>query len=291
MILSALAHLPQGALSRSFGRCADLRLPRRLRPPILAAAARALKIDLTEAERPLGDYASLNELFVRRLKPGCRPICADPHTVISPVDSLVGIIGTIRDGLLLQVKARSYSCGELLDDPEKARRFEGGEFLTLYLTPRHYHRIHSPLTGVVTSARHVPGGLLPVNPPAAATVDGLFARNERLVCHLRGAVGRVAVIAVGAFNVGRISAAFDAEWNDRRRRPPAVTNRRNAQPVERRYDPPSEIQRGQEIMAFHLGSTVVVLFEPGKVRLGDNLSCGDEVRFGEPIGRGILTGT
>ncbi|MGH7459540.1 MAG: archaetidylserine decarboxylase, partial [Longimicrobiales bacterium] len=179
-----------------------------------------------------------------------------------------------------QAKGRYYTAAALLDDPEQGRKFAGGSFVTLYLSPRHYHRIHTPTPGVVSQARHVPGALLPVNSAAVQLVDDLFAHNERLICYVDGALGRIAVVAVGAYNVGRISAAFDPQWNGDRL---GVTNRKGARAETHTYNPPRPVTRGAEIMAFHLGSTVVMLFEPG-VELLPALSA-REVRVGQPIAR------
>jgi phosphatidylserine decarboxylase len=285
-VLAALGRLPQAGLSRAVGRMTDLPLPRPLRRAVLGGFARAVGIDLSEAERPLESYGSLNEFFVRRLKAGARSWPAAARTAGCPVDGVAGRSGVVRDGRLLQAKGRWYTAASLLDDAPEARRYEGGAFLTLYLSPRHYHRIHSPAGGTIAKARHIPGALLPVNAPAVAHVAELFARNERLVCYQDGPLGRIALVAVGAYNVGRISAAFDDDWGGtadaapgRRRR--WATNRRGAEVETRRYDPPVAVARGEEVMAFHLGSTVVLLFEPGVTLVA--LAGGEEVRLGQPI--------
>jgi phosphatidylserine decarboxylase len=275
VVLAMLGRLPQGAMSRSFGRVADLPLPMALRRPVLGRFARAMGIDLTEAELPLEAYGSLNELFVRRLRAGLRSWPDDPRTVASPVDGIVGQIGRIDAGRLIQAKGRSYSAAELLMSRQDAGRYDGGSFVTLYLSPRHYHRIHAPVAGEIRSARHVPGALLPVNEPAVSHVTDLFVRNERLLCHLERPEGAVAVVAVGAYNVGRISAAFDPEWQG--------TNRRRAPLATRDYDPPVRVARGEEIMAFHLGSTVVLLLEPAAPALVPALRAGQEVRVGDAL--------
>jgi phosphatidylserine decarboxylase len=287
-LLRLLGRLPQGALSRSFGRVADVRLPPPLRRPVLGGFARAMGIDLSEAELPLEDYPTLNTFFVRRLRAGVRDWPARPDVLASPVDGICGQLGKVRGGRILQAKGRWYSAAELLDDAEEARRFEGGAFLTIYLSPRHYHRIHTPCAGSVRRARHVPGALLPVNAAAVAHVPDLFARNERLICYLDGPVGRVAVVAVGAYNVGRISAAFDPAWGGPlgavAERVGWATNRPGATAVDHRYDPPVELGMGDELMAFHLGSTVVLLTEPGRAALRAGLAPGGAVRLGEGVG-------
>jgi phosphatidylserine decarboxylase len=175
----------------------------------------------------------------------------------------------------------------MLGQPDAAERYEGGEFLTIYLSPRHYHRIHAPIGGRIAVATHVPGALLPVNAAAVAKVPDLFARNERLICTIEGTAGRLPVVAVGAYNVGRIAASFErlraGDGGTRQWR----TNVRGAAGEMRRYDPPIEVRAGDEIMAFHLGSTVVLLFEPGRARLVPTLEAGREVRAGDPIARAL----
>jgi phosphatidylserine decarboxylase len=277
-ILRALRFLPQASLSRGFGLLADMPIAAPLRTLVLGTVAARLGIDLNEAERPLQQYRSVNELFVRKLKPGLRNWPGDLRMAASPVDGIVGQYGRIERGRILQAKNRDYSPAELLDDAQQAARFENGAFLTVYLSPRHYHRIHSPVPGQIPLARHVPGALLPVNDAAVALIDRLFARNERLITYVDGAPGRIAVVAVGAYNVGRISAAFDAAWTGRR----GVTNRSGVRAETHTYDPPLPVPAGAEIMAFHLGSTVVLLFE-ARVSLLPALNPGAELRVGQPI--------
>lgn len=280
VLLALIARLPQATLSRAFGMLADVPIPRPLRRPLLGTFCRAAGIDLSQAERPLTAYRSLDALFVRRLRPGARVWPSDPRVVGSPVDGVIGEAGRIVDGRLVQAKGHRYPAAALVADAELAERFRGGTFLTLYLAPRHYHRVHTPCAGRIDRATYVPGGLMPVNSAAVAHVAGLFVRNERLVCSLDGPVGRVVVVAVGAYNVGRITVAFDPGWGTRAGR--AVSGRRGAVSV-RRYDPPRTVGIGDEMLAFHLGSTVILLFEPEHVRLRDDLRVGLEVRVGEPI--------
>jgi phosphatidylserine decarboxylase len=237
---------------------------------------------MDEAEHPLGQYRSINELFVRRLRPGIHRWPGNPEVLASPVDGVLGELGQIRDGILVQAKGREYGVAELLGEAGNADVFRDGAFVTLYLSPRHYHRIHTPLPGVVRRARHVPGGLLPVNRPAVQSIERLFARNERLVATLETAVGRVEVVAVGAYNVGRISAAFDPSWSGTSR--DWITNRTDPPPRERRYPRGIRVDEGDELMAFHLGSTVILLTEPGLV-LEPGLRPGAEVRVGDVLAR------
>ncbi|MDQ3556255.1 MAG: archaetidylserine decarboxylase, partial [Gemmatimonadota bacterium] len=278
---------PQGALSRAFGRVADLPIPRPLRRPVLGAFARAVGASVAEAELPLDAYPSLNRFFTRKLRPGVRRWPADPAVLASPVDGTTGQLGPVAAGWGVQAKGRRYSIAALLDDAEQAARFEGGVFLTTYLSPRDYHRIHAPCAGEIRQARHIPGALLPVNLPAVRHVPELFPRNERLVCYLDGPLGRVAVVAVGAYNVGRISAAWDPAWNSPGGGASWVTNRAGLEGATRRYDPPVRVEQGDEIMTFHLGSTIVVLCEAGAVDLRPGLRAEESVRLGEPLGRAV----
>ena len=276
--IAMLQRLPQASLSRGFGRLADIPLPRPLRRRVLGTFARAVGIDMSEVELPLEAYGSINAFFVRRLRDGARTWPLDDATIASPVDGIAGQHGVIRDGLLIQAKGRHYTAAALLDSEQDAAVFEGGTFLTIYLSPRHYHRIHAPCGGAIPAARHVPGALLPVNAPSVMHVADLFPRNERVICMIDGPLGRVAVVAVGAYNVGRISTAFDADWAG----PGGSVANRGATVAEtRRYDPPRRVSQGDEIMAFHLGSTIVALFEPG-ARL-DAPAPGSDVRLGDVL--------
>lgn len=281
--LALLSRMPQPALSRAFGRLADIQIPGLLRRTIFGAFARAVRIDLSDLAHPLDAFPTLNAFFTRPLRPGARIWPQDESIAGSPVDGVLGQLGEVRDGELLQAKGRTYSAARLLGDSAESVRFEGGVFLTIYLSPRHYHRIHAPTGDAVVSARHLPGALLPVNGAAVRHVPELFPRNERLAAFLEGALGRVAVVAIGAYNVGRISAAFDPTWGGAARRG-GVTNRPAAKrETTRGYSPAVAMARGEELMTFHLGSTVVLLFERGTIL--EPLEPGAEVRLGNPIAR------
>jgi phosphatidylserine decarboxylase len=280
--LALLRRLPQAALSRSLGRLADVPVPRGMRRTVFGRFARAVGADLSEVERPIQDYATLNEFFVRRLKPGLREWPADRLAVASPVDGIIGAVGRVEQGTAVQAKGRRYSVGELLGDPAEQQAYEGGWFITLYLSPRHYHRVHAPVGGAITRALHIPGTLLPVNAPSVAHIPDLFARNERVLCVIASPVGAAAVVAVGAYNVARISTAFDPSWGGARA---WVSNRRDPLVRERRYDPPVPVDRGAELMAFHLGSTVVLLFPAGTLELDPGCRPGEEVRLGRILAR------
>jgi phosphatidylserine decarboxylase len=293
VVIALLGRLPQGALSRLTGWTMDRRLPGFLRRPLVGAFARLAGIDTSEGEAPPGSYPSLGAYFTRRLRPGVRtwPEPGPVARTASPVDGIVGAFGRILPSAagasrLIQAKGIEYDAGSLLGEATEGERFAGGSFLTIYLSPRHYHRIHTPLAARIRSARSIPGRLLPVNLAAVHTVPDLFPRNERLVVHLEpsqpsDAPGPVALVAVGAFNVGRISAAFDPGWHTNRPR------RERPAPETRGYD--LEVGGGAELATFHLGSTVVLLFAPGEGQgeaAGDGAGGASPPAFSERIAEG-----
>lgn len=273
LVVALVRHLPQSLISHGWGWVARRRRPRWLVHHFKHFYARAMGFDLSEAEAPIDSYPTLEALFVRRLRRSARPLDPDPQAVLSPVDGTIGECGTVLDGLLLQVKGRSYSLARLLADPQQARAFEGGDYATFYLSPRDYHRIHAPVAGEVRQARVIPGGLMSVFPEALQQVDGVLASNERLVTYLDTPdAGRVAVVKVGAMLVGCITTTYD----------PGIGARRSSRVEHHCYSPPRTLRRGEELGAFRLGSTVVLIAEPGRVRLDLRPAC--KVRMGQRIG-------
>ncbi|HET8646711.1 MAG TPA: archaetidylserine decarboxylase [Vicinamibacteria bacterium] len=236
-------------LSRLVSGLAESRLPAPLLRPLLRAYVRAYKVDLSEAAEPLAAYPSFNAFFTRRLRAGARSLDPDPGAVLSPCDARVHSIGPVpADGRLEQIKGNTYSLQGLLGGPEAAE-FQQGAQATLYLSPSMYHRVHSPVSGRIRSWRYLPGRLYPVNALAVRLVKELFAVNERLAVFIdTEALGPVAVVMVGATNVGRMTLAFDSLATNSGLPATAV---RPAQAIP--------IERGQEIGAFNLGSTVVLL--------------------------------
>jgi phosphatidylserine decarboxylase len=237
-------------LSRPAGWLADRRLPRPLLRALIAAYARAYRVDLAEAARAPAEFESFNAFFTRRLRPGARPLDARDQALLSPCDARLQAWGRVPDdGRLEQIKGRDYSVAALLASEDDARLFRGGMHATLYLSPAMYHRVHAPADGHVVAWRYVPGRLFPVNGPAVRQVDGLFARNERVVVRLDSPrFGPLAVVLVGAANVGRISLAFAGLRTNSGAPGCAVTP-----------DPAPALRRGDELGAFNLGSTVVLL--------------------------------
>lgn len=273
--IEALRLLPKNALSRAAGALTRWRAPAPVRIAAMRGFARRYGIDLSECP-DLDVYRTFGDFFARPLLPGRRPVAPGEDVVVSPVDAVVSETGVAAGGRLVQAKGIDYTVEALLADASLARRLEGGAWATLYLSPRDYHRIHFPLGGKVTGWRYVPGKLWPVNPASVRTVPGLFAVNERLVTVLESPLGTCAVVAVGATVVGRVEAYYDREI--------PVTNRPGARPASHDYEAPIAVTKGQELGAFQMGSTVILVFEPGRVRLDPRLVPGARVRMGEAIG-------
>jgi phosphatidylserine decarboxylase len=274
--MDLLRWTPKGTLSRGIGWAARRRVPRPLRRALYGGFARYVGADLSVLERPLDAFERFDDFFTRTLRPGLRPIAEGDGVVVSPVDGVVCEAGVAEGGRLIQCKGRDYTVAGLLADSVEARAFEGGAYATIYLSPRDYHRIHNPVDGKVTGYRHIPGAFFPVNPVSVRHVAGLFSINERLVTYLDSDVGRVAVVAVAATGVGHITVTYDHE----------VRTHRNGSAGRhgwaQRYAQPRPLARGAELGMFHLGSTVIVLFEPGRVRL--DTSADQVLRVGERIG-------
>lgn len=275
LFIGALRLVPKNLLSRVVGAATRLPAPRAIRVLAMRAFAARYGIDLT-ASPPLETYRTFGEFFARPLRPKLRPVAQGETVVVSPVDGTVSQAGLSSAGRILQAKGIDYAVSTLVGDAALARRLEGGSFATLYLSPRDYHRIHFPLGGRVTGWRYVPGRLWPVNPASVRTVPGLFGVNERLVTVLDTPLGICAVVAIGATIVGRVRAYYD----------PSVPLTNTARLGSGRdYPSPIPIEKGQELGAFEMGSTVIVLFEPGRVVLLPQLAPLAKVRVGEPIGR------
>jgi phosphatidylserine decarboxylase len=251
---------------------------RLLKDFLIRGFVRLYGVDVAEAERDVpGGYASFNAFFTRSLKAGARPIDADPSAIASPADGTIQQIGRLHGDEILQVKGVSYSAATLLGDSTAAGRLRDGSFVTIYLAPWNYHRVHMPVDGRIGRMTHVPGELWSVNATTAARVPGLFARNERLVCHGEAAWGPFAVVLVGALNVGSVSTAWAGQVLPRRERSMGHWDYASTEPATR-------LPRGAVLGQFNMGSTVVVLLPPGAARWRADLEEGSPVRVGETIG-------
>ncbi|MCC6813453.1 MAG: phosphatidylserine decarboxylase [Rubrivivax sp.] len=269
--------LPKRWLTRLAGRAAGARLGDLTHAAIRRFVAR-YGVDMSEAADPrIESYASFNDFFTRALKPGARPLAAADY--LCPVDGAISQFGAIERDQIFQAKGHAYSTTALLGgDARLAAEFEHGQFATLYLSPRDYHRIHMPCAGRLRNMVHVPGDLFSVNPVTARGVPGLFARNERVVCAFDTARGPLALVLVGATIVGSMATAWHGVVN-----PPRPGRIRRWS-----YDEPRiELQRGEEMGRFLLGSTVVLLWPHGTLRFAPDWAPGGAVRMGQALGKAL----
>ena len=234
------------------------------------------KVDISEAaSADLADYSSFNAFFTRRLRDGIRPL-ADGNKVVSPVDGAVSQLGPISDGRIIQAKGRDYSVTELLGGDEKlAAQFEAGQFATIYLSPKDYHRIHMPVSGQLQSMRYVPGKLFSVNPRTARAVPDLFARNERVVTVFDTQFGPLVQVLVGAIFVGSMETVWAGQ----------ITPPYGKAVEEWTYigDDAIHLNKGQEMGRFNMGSTVVMLLPPGMPAFSDNWQPGSKIQLGQAM--------
>jgi phosphatidylserine decarboxylase len=267
-----LKYFPKNIMSRLIGRCARFPLPKALRPLLLGAFARVFKIRLQDAEFPLRNYRSADEFFTRRLKPCLRPIAGED--LVHPVDGTLTAIGSMSEGEILQAKGLRFSLLQFVVEADLAVQLHGGTYLTYYLCPTDYHRVHAPFAGELKAILHQPGTLWPVNPWSVTNVPRLFAINERLIFRFDTRWGQAAVVMVGATNVGEMSTPFAAE---------ICTNRGGrTRRVDFRH--PISVKKGDELGTFHLGSTVLVLLpEKASGELNLNVSLPQAVRLGESV--------
>ena len=267
--------LPHHAISRGAGKIASSEVPL-IKNTLIRRFIAAYDVDMSEAARGVEEFRSFNDFFTRELKSGMRPLADSASHILSPADGAVSQIGKIEDDRIFQAKGRHFTATQLLGgDAETAARFEGGSFATIYLSPRDYHRVHMPAAGSLRSTTYVPGELFSVNQVTAENVDGLFARNERLSCLFDGPDGLFASVMVGAM----IVAGIETVWN-------GLVETHNPKLVREEFSADTHsFKAGDEMGRFILGSTVVLLFEPGKVDWDASLKAGDAVRMGQAIGK------
>ncbi len=248
--------LPKHLVSRLVGQFAAARAGK-ITTAFINWFIRQYKIDMSEAlQSDPGAYKSFNEFFTRRLKPGIRPLCEDPAVLAHPADGAVSQLGPIEAGEIFQAKGHSYSALALLgNQPKDAERFENGDFATIYLAPKDYHRLHMPIKGTLSKMTYVPGDLFSVNPLTAGNVPGLFARNERVVAIFETEIGAIAMVLVGA----AIVASIETVWAG------TVTPPAGRQVFTWEYPTDGDnaviLEKGEEMGRFKLGSTLVMCFE------------------------------
>jgi phosphatidylserine decarboxylase len=274
--MSLMRVLPRSALSSVVGALTRVPAPAVLHQAAMKVFAQRYGVKLDEAEGRVSDYPTFAQFFTRKLKPGLRPVDQTKGIVVSPVDGAVSQAGVVTDGRCVQAKGIDFTVAQLVGDAAAAQKFDGGAFTTLYLSPKDYHRIHAPLEGTIDGYTYLPGEFWPVNPASVRNIDALFAVNERLVTWMSTPLGTVAVVAVGATCVARIHASYDA-----------IVTHTGQGARAHRYERPIAIERGGELGMFEMGSTVILLFEKGKVRWDDALQPLAVVRMGARIGSAV----
>ncbi len=250
----ALQHLlPQHWLTSIVYRATRSRTPW-IKNRLIGSFCASFHPEMSDAEQPDPlQFDSFNAFFTRALRAGARPADADPRALVSPVDGAVSQAGPLDGSWLVQAKGHAYTLEALLDEPTVwAAKFRGGSFATLYLAPFNYHRIHMPLAGTLRAAWYVPGNLFSVNATTAASVPGLFARNERVVCIFEHGPLTFAMVLVGALFVGSMATVWHGEVTPRRPR------RRAALAVPAAAALPKSAEMGR----FNMGSTVILLLPP-----------------------------
>jgi len=237
-------------------------------------------VDMSEArESDPQRYRSFNDFFTRALHPDARPVAPLAEQIACPADGALSQAGEIEQGYLFQAKDHDYSLQELLGgDPQLGRLFEGGHFATIYLSPRDYHRIHMPYAGKLERMVHVPGRLFSVNETTCRKVPRLFARNERVISLFETAIGPMAVILVGAIFVSSIDTVWAGTVTPARRRVRSWDYR--GEPAPSAF----ELEKGEEMGRFNMGSTVILLFGKDAVAWNDTLTPGKHLKMGAAIG-------
>jgi len=267
----ALPHRLLSSMARSLAYSDNPRISQWLIDTVTAKFG----VDLDEAANPdPRSYPTFNQFFTRALKPGARVADADPRRLVMPADGRISQLGRIEDGRIFQAKGQSFTAAQLLGGVEDAKPFNEGLFATVYLSPKDYHRVHMPWTGTLRETVHVPGRLFSVGPAAVNRVPGLFARNERLVCHFDTSFGPMVSVMVGALLVSGVETVWSGEeiphYGDR------ITRKdyRGKGIV---------LERFAEMARFNYGSTVIVLLPPGVADFAPHLDAEHAVRLGQAL--------
>ena len=243
---------------------------------LIGTIVRNYGVNMAEAAQPDPfAYQHFNAFFTRKLKPGARQADADPTALLSPADGRISQAGRIVDGRIFQAKGQDYSAAELLGNETAAAPYRNGRFVTVYLSPRDYHRVHMPLAGTLKETVHVPGRIFSVAPFAVAAIPRLFARNERLVCHFEGEHGPFVVVMVGAILVSSVATVWDGLVI-----PPYASSIRRKSFAGQNVT----LARFAEMARFNMGSTVIVLLPEGVTEL-DALEPQQAVQVGQRLGQ------
>lgn len=273
IFIRAQRAVPQHKLSRVIGKVAASENPL-VKNAVITAFKAQYGIDMSIAEQGNAlKFKSFNEFFTRSLKDGARAIDAEAGSIVSPADGAISQLGKIEAGDIFQAKGQSFSVEKLIADPQLAEPFRNGEFATVYLSPKDYHRVHMPFAGTLTETLYVPGELFSVNQTTAENIPGLFARNERMVCLFDTELGRMAVVLVGAMIVAGIETVATGKVKPTGR---LELNQHNL-----------FLEKGAELGRFYLGSTAVILFEENKIQWDAAFKANSAVIMGEALGHAV----
>ncbi|WMY95127.1 MAG: archaetidylserine decarboxylase [Arsenophonus sp.] len=273
--------LPQEKLTKLAGWIANKKNTN-LTQFMIKIFAKFYKINMAEAQKSdFSAYTTFNEFFTRSLKENMRPIVSGTHQLSLPADGVISQIGSIVEEKILQAKGHSYKLTALLAGNDiLVKKFMNGLFITIYLSPRDYHRVHMPCDGLLTEMIYVPGALFSVNKTTENNIPNLFARNERLICIFETEFGKMIQILIGATIIGSIETI----WHG------CINNEREG--IIKRWTYPKKnntgeifLKKGEEMGIFKLGSTVINLFEPASgIQLNAELKPGSISRVGALLG-------
>lgn len=274
-ILTTLTYaLPHRLLSSLARKLAYSTNPK-IKQTLIDYVVRKFSVDVEEAAQPdTHAYPSFNAFFTRELRAGVREPDPRANAIVMPADGHISQCGPIESGQIFQAKGHSYSVEALLGSAKESRVYQNGAFATIYLSPRDYHRVHMPFTGRLLETRHIPGRLFSVGVDAVESIPGLFARNERLVCHFETSFGPMAVVMVGALLVSGIQTVWSGE---------EVPPYAHAPQRKDYQDRNITLERFQEMARFNYGSTVIVLLPPSTVDLLSDLHAQMPVKLGQAL--------
>lgn len=273
MVLTLLKFLPRKWLSRLTGKVVHAANPAWFATWLKHKLIKSLKIDPSEAEKSVAEYPSFGKFFARKLKDGVRPLSEEE--IISPCDGKVVCQGGIQNGKLIQCKGKEYTLMDLLQDEKAVEQFQDGYFTTIYLAPHNYHRVHVPMKSEILSSTFISGDLWPVNTNSVSKVENLFCINERWLTLFKTELGPMALLMVGATNVGFMELSH-------------MSNDLNLDDLQETrftsFDPPLKFEKGQEHGIFHMGSTVILLFSKQiSAKLEQNPAPLGPIQFGQTL--------
>lgn len=267
----SLYFLPHHAVSRVVYKLT--RVKSSLVPKAITSFSKMFGVNLEDAINPdPHSYSTFNEFFTRQLKPELRPLASSK--IVSPVDGTISQFGSIVDSSLVQAKGVTYTLDSLLGNKERTKFYEDGQFITIYLSPKDYHRIHMPCSGKLVEQTHIPGRLFSVAKHTVNTIKGIFARNERVIATFDTEYGQMAMILVGAINV----AAIETVWAG------LITPPKGEAMTSKNFRAKDiSLEKGVEMGRFNMGSTVILLFANGAPELSNSLSVDQTLKMGEAL--------